>query len=163
MASRTVHARQAYSDSKQSMKKMRAAEIRNCEFNYIERNRILSDLGYNSYAEYLKSPVWQRLHDAMLNSRPQCECCLSPATQVHHRRYTVDSLTKVTCDLVPLCRYCHMHIEFKNGEKRFATNDKPKLEVKVPKPLPIPPVAPTKRQGTGSGLKDFVRSVKMAN
>ena len=56
--------------------------------------------------EYLKSDEWKSLRAIVMNSKPQCQCCSAPASDVHHMVYRNLVDIKVT-DLLPVCRSCH--------------------------------------------------------
>jgi len=78
-------------------------------------------MGFASYRDYLRSPLWKSIRAAKLEASPQCEICsTSKAAQVHHLRYSVDALAgKNAWPLVSTCRECHTRIEFnREGKKR---------------------------------------------
>lgn len=91
------------------------------------RNRRLPHLGFQSYAEYLKSDVWKDIRDrAFAENGSDCVCCGASATQVHHTRYQMQELNGTNLKhLQPICRSCHYKIEFKeDGKKRTGRGTK---------------------------------------
>lgn len=87
---------------------------------YISRFYALAILGYSSYGQYLKSPLWKRVRALVFRVKGHVCCvpgCPNRAVQVHHRRYTVaDLLGEVLDYLWPICRQHHGQIEF-DGEE----------------------------------------------
>lgn len=87
---------------------------------YRERNRNLRAMGFDSYADYLRSDLWASIRSRVLAPGTKCLVCLDVATQAHHEAYR-------KCDLEgrdlrrihPLCSGCHRRIEFRDrdGEK----------------------------------------------
>lgn len=89
-----------------------------CDLVYSERQRVLELLGYNSYRDYLLSPLWKSIRDKVL--RGKCVICdKTDASQVHHRNYLYETLAGQCLDqLIPLCGKCHRKIEFSHRNKR---------------------------------------------
>jgi hypothetical protein len=87
---------------------------------YFDRARILREMGFASYTDYLASNLWKGIRGKMLAEHPVCGCCNSdPATCVHHHNYDRGTLKGlVTHELVTLCDACHKAIEFDRGVKR---------------------------------------------
>lgn len=88
---------------------------------YYERNTLLADLGYESYAHYLKSPLWHYIRTmAWRLHGPRCKLCRKRATQLHHTSYSQAVLLGQDLSyLVPLCQKCHDRVELKrDGSKR---------------------------------------------
>ena len=88
-----------------------------------KRDKILFKLGFASYRDYLRSPLWKAIRAAVLEETPKCEICgTNKAQQVHHIRYTFSVLKghpRGRKSLVSVCRQCHKEIEFKaDGTKR---------------------------------------------
>jgi len=86
-----------------------------------KRAKALGRMGFASYRDYLKSPLWKLIRAAKLDLDPTCEICgRSKATTVHHLRYNEQTLRgKNSHALISTCRDCHRKIEFKTGgEKR---------------------------------------------
>ena len=74
--------------------------------------------GFDTYAAYLASDLWKAIRRRVLKKTPKCQACEDRATLVHHRGYYLWVLRGETLTgLIPLCRTCHEHIEFDNGEK----------------------------------------------
>jgi hypothetical protein len=118
----TRNARQNYLAVKRDRRRRLRIEQRSAKFNYKERNEILYLLGFDSYADYLLSPIWADIRNEVLAREPQCQICrVTKSTEAHHRQYTKQNLMKaIFCDMVACCRYCHNKIEFlPNGDKRF--------------------------------------------
>lgn len=73
---------------------------------------------YKSYAEYLRTPAYLKVRDAVMRrSGGRCECNLStheidgpcpiPATEVHHLRYPPWGTVDVAENLIAVCHGCH--------------------------------------------------------
>ena len=92
--------------------------------DYASRNFTLKKLGFNTYKDYLKSPLWKRIRAKVLtHANYTCEICRSKANQVHHSRYhRNDLLGKTLKFLHALCEDCHYNVEFKKGEKLSLKN-----------------------------------------
>jgi hypothetical protein len=88
---------------------------------YEDRNRILKTLGFSSYAEYQRSPLWAEVREKVFQQKGRkCFMCGFSATQVHHNRYHPnDFLGKRTRFLNPVCGSCHVGIEF-DGERKVS-------------------------------------------
>lgn len=97
----------------------RAGELKVRRNNdYRRRNLALLDLGFQSYAEYLGSELWETVRGWALERTGACFGCGRQATEVHHREYTKKALLgKKPAALVPICSCCHREIEFSGGEK----------------------------------------------
>lgn len=88
---------------------------------YAGRDSILKKMGYSSYKEYLKSDLWKDIRARCMRiNHGACSVCSNMATNIHHNRYTLETLDGVSLkELFPLCRPCHEKIEFKDdGTKR---------------------------------------------
>ena len=74
-----------------------------------ERTRALRRLGFYSYGEYLASDTWIRVRKAVFRrARWRCYFCNAPATQVHHKRYSFNSLSgKTLAHTAACCDRCH--------------------------------------------------------
>lgn len=87
---------------------------------YRKRDRLLLELGYNSYGDYLSSDIWKRIRIKFLAKNKVCYGCSSTSECVHHRMYTEGNLLGETeSGLVPLCQYCHHKIEF-DGKRKLS-------------------------------------------
>ncbi len=63
----------------------------------------------HAYAEYIRSPGWKRLRDAVLaRARGRCEHCPKAPSRltIHHLTYA-RFRTELLTDLVALCKPCH--------------------------------------------------------
>lgn len=88
---------------------------------YGQRPKLLKEMGYSSYDEYLSSEQWAVIRREVLERQPNCELCFQIATQVHHASYTRESLRKSKSKLlVSICRPCHYYIEFASGGQKEA-------------------------------------------
>jgi hypothetical protein len=87
---------------------------------YTERNENLKQLGFNSYDEYLKSPLWQEIRNKVLERDKQICCvCSKVGNQVHHLSYNIEVLNGQDMDkLKCICGRCHKQIEFKGKIKK---------------------------------------------
>jgi hypothetical protein len=87
---------------------------------YQKRNEELPLIGYAGYREYLKSPEWATIRQAMLAKAPRCLTCDKQACVVHHLKYDTRTLLGLdTTWLVSLCDGCHELIEITpTGKKR---------------------------------------------
>ena len=84
--------------------------------NYETRNAILVDIGYQTYTAYLRSDLWKAIR--MRHMKGKCRLCETKmANTLHHTSYTREIMENgCKKHLVPLCRPCHMALEF-NGFK----------------------------------------------
>lgn len=87
---------------------------------YGERNRVLRDMGFPTYADYLKSALWSQIRSAVLGNGRPCVRCSQPANQVHHADYAPKTLDGSDISaLHPVCRICHELGELdQNGNKK---------------------------------------------
>jgi 5-methylcytosine-specific restriction endonuclease McrA len=87
---------------------------------YNERNKLVKQLGFKGYRDYLDSETWQTIRGRVLErDQEACHVCGKKASQVHHRRYDIETLTGRSLDyLVSLCGCCHYRSEFKGKKKR---------------------------------------------
>lgn len=158
---KTSDARNAMQCHKRRVAKLRKIEIDSASFNYRDRKHILKRLGFSSYGAYLRSPMWRGISGEVLAKSNRCYCCNRKATEVHHREYTLESLTTVGPHLIPVCRSCHRKIEFKGETKRFKTEKEPKEFKATPKKpkstiLPLPTINRTIPAKGPTGLGRFV-------
>lgn len=87
--------------------------------SYASRDRVLQELGFSSYSEYLSSDLWRKIRKRVISRYGnQCRICGFPYDNIHHLRYDWKTLSgKSLVNLVPLCRDCHKSLEFKDGKK----------------------------------------------
>jgi hypothetical protein len=154
---RTSEARTAYRANKVRQHYTLLAEIRGAAFNYKERNILLSSLGFGSYGEYLQSELWDSIRKVAMKDK--CHCCSGHAQHLHHRIYTIETLTKPSSQLISLCEACHVKVEFRGGEKRFARpwSPRPAQPRKKKKKSDIPLASSVCRKTGGSGLSGFMK------
>lgn len=91
-------------------------------------------MGFPSYADYLRSPLWQGIRRRFLAANGSCYLCRKAASQVHHTSYTQADLDGTrTTGLRALCPTCHHAIEFRNrdGQKLDLDQANQKLEAKA--------------------------------
>ena len=89
---------------------------------YAARNELLKQLGYDSYADYLKSPLWHDIkRRAFAHHGSNCLLCPKRAEVIHHVCYDEATLKgESILSLAPVCRICHCRIELrKDGTKRY--------------------------------------------
>lgn len=87
---------------------------------YGARDVNLRTIGFASYADYLASPLWQAIRARFIGKGRQCLRCGRPATEVHHKRYSVDVLRGASsgAGLIAVCHECHKRCEFReDGSK----------------------------------------------
>lgn len=92
--------------------------------SYEQRDKILLDMGFTSYAEYLESKLWARIRRRVYKVCQKCPCG-KDATEIHHRSYKRQFLQgrgKIFQFLTPVCRECHEHIEF-DGERKTSLDE----------------------------------------
>jgi hypothetical protein len=84
---------------------------------YQERNEILRQIGFASYADYLASDLWDGIrYRVLVAARRTCCACGGEASQVHHSRYTEGNLRgRNREDLHAVCRTCHEKAELDSG------------------------------------------------
>ena len=89
---------------------------------YRERNRNIRAMGFKSYGHYLKSPLWFKIRDEVLRSKPDCVRCGKPATQVHHGKYRKKDLEGRDLNfLYSVCARCHHWAEFRSSDNAKLT------------------------------------------
>ena len=87
--------------------------------SYGYRNRILRELGFSTYQDYLSSGLWRSIRRRVIErDNGKCYGCGKKARQVHHLSYGWPSLTGESLEqLVSVCRKCHAQSEFKRRRK----------------------------------------------
>lgn len=86
---------------------------------------IVRRLGYASYKDYLKTPLWREHIWPRIMERDSYTCqCGKKATQVHHHDYT-EAVMRGDDDslLISLCVTCHKIVEF-DGRRRRTIEEK---------------------------------------
>lgn len=115
--------------------------------SYRSRNLVLASMGFDTYAKYLASNLWREVREKVFAAKGRCcHLCSSPASELHHNRYSHADLTGKCIDFIdPICRACHDRIEFdRKGRKmdlnavrsRYHNlrNNKPKARPQAPRP-----------------------------
>jgi hypothetical protein len=76
---------------------------------YRGRDRILRELGFEAYADYLASELWATIRKRVLGKEKwTCKRCGRKGTQVHHIQYTKENLSgRSLSRMVCLCAHCH--------------------------------------------------------
>jgi len=88
---------------------------------YESRDHVLQVLGFESYEQYLLSPLWRRIRKkAMEGNGGTCIACGKRAAAVHHTSYDLPTMTGENLNgLVLVCDTCHHLAEFDSaGNKR---------------------------------------------
>lgn len=89
------------------------------KLGYSNRKNVLSEIGYDRYADYLASELWKEIRSKKLQESPYCMVCAQKASQVHHFCYFDVVLCGCASDmLIPICEDCHIEIEFDGEQKR---------------------------------------------
>lgn len=86
--------------------------------------KILHNMGFSNYRDYLQSSLWWNIRTIVLSIHNyQCLLCPLRATQIHHISYSKKVLTGDDFSkLIPICHSCHESIEFSlRGKKRTIT------------------------------------------
>lgn len=118
---------------------------------YQRRTESLAMLGFTSYADYLRSDLWKKIRARVLRlNRGACRSCSNPATEVHHRHYSIDVMSGEDIrSLAAVCRNCHKTSEFHEGTKtKLGTANKRLKDLRCP-PTPECPKGATLRIITG--------------
>jgi hypothetical protein len=89
-------------------------------FEYCVRDAVLKRIGFNSYAEYLKSDLWKSIRRQVIKQSPDCFRCGKNAEHVHHRSYSFDVMIgRKNNELVSTCSICHRNAEYDElGKKK---------------------------------------------
>lgn len=130
--------------------------------DYEERNIVLREMGFATYAEYLTSPLWQAIRTKALANRKTCSVCGEPATEVHHRSYSRDVMTgKDVGSLMPLCATCHDLGEFStDGVKHTLLQANDRLD-SLTQLSPESQPKPTKiRRGKSSRIRFDINAIR---
>lgn len=91
---------------------------------YRVRTEALKALGFASYKEYLKSPLWAEVRARIMARDGGCVTCRKPAYTVHHITYSESVLQGLDdSQLVSTCRGCHYHAEFDQEAKLTYTTE----------------------------------------
>ncbi len=82
-------------------------------------------MGYSSYAEYLNSDLWRSIRRRAFASKgTDCFLCKGKASEIHHTMYHRQVLEgKTLFPLIPLCRKCHVEVEFNEDGAKLRLRD----------------------------------------
>jgi 5-methylcytosine-specific restriction endonuclease McrA len=101
-----------------------------------DRDEILKSLGFNLYAEYLKSDMWKKIRSKVYALKGHvCCCCGKPSKHIHHTSYSIKTLTGDTDALIasahPVCAKCHKSVHFKpDGTFRLPAGSRTSFNVR---------------------------------
>ena len=94
---------------------------------YARRGKVLALMGYESYAEYLDSPLWAQIRRRVLRrDRYRCQLgtCLAKTGTVHHVDYTPENLSGNRLWLMhAICEPCHERIEHDDAGAKIGPRD----------------------------------------
>lgn len=105
--------------------------IKHCQDGgYRERSKSLTAMGFASYGDYLKSPLWMEIRDRIIaRDKSLCAACGKTGREVHHRSYSQGVLEGVQdSQLILLCGHCHGLIEFSGDTKCTLTEANSRLD-----------------------------------
>jgi len=89
--------------------------------DYRRRDKLLHELGYASYTDYLRSPTWRKVSARVMQRvQGRCEICGEPASEVHHLKYSEEVILRhkhKLRHLIAICRNCHRDGEFDSSGK----------------------------------------------
>lgn len=106
---------------KRKLENERARQRVDRGLRYTDRDTILRSIGFKSYEDYLKSEFWANIRTAAIERHGKnCALCgKDKSIQVHHTRYDRATLIGEQLRfLVPVCRNCHLDIEFSGPTHR---------------------------------------------
>lgn len=85
---------------------------------YLDRNRTVREIGFNSYEEYLASDLWASIRQKTFQVKgDDCYLCEGKANHVHHVGYgRAAMIGENLSPLIPLCKICHYKVEFDTKE-----------------------------------------------
>lgn len=101
---------------------------------YARRNATLREMGFETYASYLASPLWGKIKGNVLRrDKGRCQICMKlSAYTAHHISYSKATLRgRDISQLIAVCRGCHRKLEFAKGEKLLTTKQVAKRLKKV--------------------------------
>lgn len=81
--------------------------------NYQERDENLTQMGFRSYAQYLKSELWKEIRGRVVDKyNSQCTICNQFGRTVHHTSYDLSTMKGDDIQhLTLLCSSCHFKEE----------------------------------------------------
>lgn len=87
------------------------------ESTYQDRNEVLISIGFNTYLDYLKSPLWQAIRkEVLIRDGLHCRakrCSQTGVKHAHHVSYAKSVLMGLSCGrIITLCDKHHEEIEF---------------------------------------------------
>ena len=106
---------------------------------YAVRDKILANMGYACYADYLRSDRWKKIRlRALKRDKFCCRFCGDRATQVHHSRYDKRVLLGQSLKgLCACCAVCHQNGEFDSGRKTTLNECNDRLQIPLTSPQKI--------------------------
>lgn len=104
-------------DQQKGKRKKKAAKRQE---TYNDRNLVLKELGFNSYADYRDSELWASIRRrAFAKHGSTCLLCKQQADVLHHFSYRKEVLEGKQLDkLKPLCDECHHKVEFDEKDNK---------------------------------------------
>jgi len=79
---------------------------------YHERTKNLLLLGFETYLQYLRSPIWKRTSKQVLHGQRCISCRRHRATVGHHASYDLATMRGERTDtILAVCRGCHKRAE----------------------------------------------------
>jgi hypothetical protein len=99
--------------------------------NWEDQKRVLKEMGYNNYREYLAGIVWAKIREKVMElHKNRCTVCSRKSTVIHHREYNENVLRGIDItSLEPLCWECHRRIEYDEyGNKNELSHANRKLD-----------------------------------
>lgn len=83
------------------------------------RDEVLKTIGFSSWEEYLRSPLWARIErKTWSTNKKRCSICKAAASIVFHRRYDRYTLRGIRRQyLWLLCSLCHSHVVYGKTHK----------------------------------------------
>lgn len=86
---------------------------------YQQRDAVLAEMGFPTYLDYLRSPLYRSIRARIFKVCDRCVCG-KPATELHHRSYKrryLEGRGKIHKFITPVCREHHESIEFDEAGK----------------------------------------------
>lgn len=103
---------------------------------YKERDRLIAELGFDTYAEYISSELWLTIRKRVLDRDGwHCRFCGQRGSGiVHHIQYTKGNLSGSHLKhMVTVCSCCHRKVEFTRGGTKRPLIEAAKFGTKLEK------------------------------